>query len=269
MNIQLKTIFGDLIFEGDFSSISDAVKAALAAKKTLSSANLSYANLRSANLSSADLSSADLSSANLSSADLSSADLRYANLRSAILSSANLSSANLSSADLSSADLSSADLRYANLSYANLRSADLSSADLSSANLSYADLSSADLRYANLSSANLSYAQNSELAVAMTRILPEGNIVGWKKCRDAVIVKVLIPTDAKRSSAFGRKCRAEFVRVLEVVGAETATSLHDGVTTYKAGEIVRSDKWCDDFTNECAGGIHFYITRLEAEQHQH
>jgi hypothetical protein len=217
MNIQIKTVFGDLIFEGDFSSISDAVKAALAAKKSLLSA------------------------------DLSSANLRYANL--------------------SSADLSSADLRYADLSYANLSYADLSYADLSSANLRYANLSSADLSSADLSSADLRSAKNSELAVAMTRILPEGNIIGWKKCRDAVIVKVLVPTEAKRSSAFGRKCRAEFVRVLEVVGAESATSLHDGVTTYKAGEIVRCDKWCDDFNNECAGGIHFYITRLEAEAH--
>jgi hypothetical protein len=105
------------------------------------------------------------------------------------------------------------------------------------------------------------------MAVAVTRILPEGNLIGWKKCRDSVIVKLQIPTDAKRSHAFGRKCRAEFARVLEVVGAATAISQHSSVTQYKVGEIVRCDKWCEDFTHESAGGIHFYITRLEAEAH--
>src|SRR6478609_9547899 len=86
VNIQLKTIFGDIIIEGDFSCIADAVKAAIAGKKSLRSANLSYANLRYANLRYADLSYADLSSADLSSADLSYADLSSADLRSANLS---------------------------------------------------------------------------------------------------------------------------------------------------------------------------------------
>jgi len=107
-NFQLKTIFGDVIIEGDFSCIADAVKAALTSKKSLRSANLLYASLSSADLSYADLRSADLSSADLSSANLSYANLSSANLRSANLSSADLRSANLSSANLSSADLSSA-----------------------------------------------------------------------------------------------------------------------------------------------------------------
>src|SRR6202000_1717221 len=120
MKIEIKTIFGELIFEGDFACIAEAVLAALAAKKSLSSADLRSADLRYADLSSANLSSADLRYADLSSANLSSADLRYADL----------SSANLSSANLISANLRSADLRSANLSYADLSSANLSSADL-------------------------------------------------------------------------------------------------------------------------------------------
>ena len=129
--------------------------------------------------------------------------VRWAVKNKADLRSANLSSANLRYADLSSANLRSADLSYANLRSANLRYADLSYADLSSADLRYANLS-----YANLSSANLRYADNSELAIAMTRILPDGDLVGWKKCAGGVIVKLLIPYAAKRSHAFGRKCRA-------------------------------------------------------------
>ena len=137
----------------------------------------------------------------------------------------------------------------------------------SDANLSSANLSDANLSGANLSGANLIDAKNAELAIAKTRILAGGDLIGWKKCKRETLVKLCIPADAKRSHAFGRKCRAEFVKVLEVIGGDIAISIHDGQTKYKAGEIVRADKWCDNWQQECAGGIHFYITRIEAENH--
>jgi hypothetical protein len=186
-----------------------------------------------------------------------SADLSFANLSSADLSFANLSFANLRSADLSSADLS-----FANLRSANLRSADLSSADLRSANL----------RSANLSSADLSSAKNSDLAIAMTRILPEGEIIGYKKCADGKIVKLLIPKEAKRSHAFGRKCRAEYAEVLEITKAsrklKTAKSTYDGTFVYKVGETVKpTKKFSENWVDECDSGIHFFITKIEAENY--
>ena len=42
----------------------------------------------------------------------------------------------------------------------------------------------------------------------------------------------------------------------------------DGVTMYRPGETVRCDSWNEDYTVECGGGIHFYITKPEAEAHQ-
>ena len=262
MKIQITSILGSLLFEGDFSSVADAVKAA--AK--------SYVDLRYADLSSVDLSFAKLSSADLSSANLSSADLRYADLSYADLRFADLRSADFRYADLSSADLSSVDLSYAKLSSAKLSYAKLSSADLSSAKLSSANLSSADLRSADLSSADLRSAKNADFAIAVTRILTDGDIIGWKKCCDGLLVRLLIPVDARRSSAFGRKCRAEFVRVLEVLRdgktvTESAISCYNAKVIYTAGQIVRCDKWDEDFTAECSGGIHFFITRLEAENY--
>ena len=204
MKIEIKSIFGELIFEGDFASVSEAVNAAVAAKKSLSSANLRSANLSSANLS------------------------------------------------------------YADLSYANLRSA-----DLSSANLSYADLS-----YANLSYADLSSAKNSELAIAMTRILPQGTIIGWKKLMNGVIAKLRIPESAKRSHAFGRKCRAEFADVLELIGADgkpfggSAESSYEKGFGYTVGATVKPSRaFSEEWQDECAPGIHFFITREEAENY--
>ena len=243
MNIQIKNRYTDkIIHKGDYVSILEALSAAVK-----SGANLSGVDLSGANLSGADLSCADLSCANLSGADLSGADLSGANLSRANLSGANLSGANLSGADLSGA---------------NLFCADLSGVDLSGANLSGANLSGADL-----SGANLFCAENADLAIARTRILPEGDLIGYKKCKNDIIVKLKIPANAKRSHAFGRKCRAEFVEVLEIFGAETAISAHDNETLYKVGETVYPDKWSENWQKECASGIHFFITKIEAENH--
>src|SRR5579859_2719398 len=237
----------------------------------LSGANLSGANLRVANLYGADLRVANLYGADLRGANLSGADLRGANLSGANLYSANLYSANLSGADLYgvnlySVNLYSANLYSANLSGANLYSANLSGANLSGANLSGANLSGANLYSANLYSANLSGAKGAALAIAQTRILPsEGEIIGWKKCMRGVLVKLRVPADAKRSHAFGRKCRAEFVDVIEVIGATEGISQHDHKTKYVAGQRVSCGTWCEDWQQECAGGIHFFITREEAK----
>ena len=233
--------------------------------------------LRSADLRDADLSAADLRDADLSAADLRGADLHGANLRSADLSDANLRSADLSAADLSDADLHGADLRCANLrdadlSAADLRCADLRSADLRSADLRDADLSAADLRGANLHGANL-----SELTVAQTSILPdEGDIIGWKKAITLdgapIIVKLLIPADAQRSNTTGRKCRASTARVLDLQDKQgnslppdtTAYSSYDPDFTYQKGETVHVEDFDTNRWDECAPGIHFFITRIEA-----
>jgi hypothetical protein len=178
--------------------------------------------------------------------------------KKADLSRANLSRANLFRADLSGADLSGANLSGADLYGANLYGANLSGANLYGANLSGANLSRAK---ANLSGANLSPLQTAQLS-----ILPdEGDIIGWKKCMNGVLVKLKIPHGVKRSNATGRKCRAERAEVLEVIGGDVGISQHDGHTKYVVGETVVCDVWGEDRWVECAGGIHFFITRAEAE----
>ncbi|MGL4232670.1 MAG: pentapeptide repeat-containing protein [Casimicrobium sp.] len=171
-------------------------------------------------------------------------------------------------ADLSGADLSGANLSGANLSGANLYGADLSGANLSGANLSGANLSGANLSGANLSGANLSGAIGSSLAVSKTRILPDGDLIVWKKCRDGVLVKLRVPAHAKRSHAFGRKCRCSEAIVLEIIGGEFATSIHDKSFVYRLGETVFPEQpFCENWQDECASGIHFYITEEEARAH--
>ena len=199
------------------------------------------------------------------------ANLPGANLSGANLPGADLSGANLFGANLSGANLCRADLSGANLCRANLCRADLFRANLCRANLFRADLSGANLFRADLFRADLSGANNAEHVQAQTYIVPEGSIIGWKKARTKdgknCIVKLRIPEEAKRSNATGRKCRAEYADVLEVIGADVAVSYKDSSFIYRPGERVTPDSFDDNRWDECSHGIHFFITKIEAEQY--
>ena len=203
----------------------------------------------------ANLSGAGLYRANLSGANLSGANLSGANLYRANLSWANLSGANLSGTDLYRANLYGADLSWANLSGANLYGAGLSGASLSGANLSGTDLYRA----------NLSGAKNAARLLAKMSIVADGDIIGYKKLRKGTICKLKIPADAKRvGGVVGRKCRAEYAIVIEGEGV----SKHDASFLYKVGETVKPvEPFNDDPLTECTSGIHFFITREEAEDY--
>ena len=218
---------------------------------------------------------ARLSEANLSEANLSEADLRGANLRRANLRGANLRGADLRGADLSEANLRGADLSEANLRGANLRGADLSEADLRGANLRRANLRGADLRGADLRGADLSEADlrgaNLKLPIACPE---EGSFIGFKKLKFDnfdYIVKLEIPSEAKRCSATSRKCRCEYAKVLSITGLDGSSTDIKSITnitykacTYEVGQIVYPDSFDEDRWNECSHGIHFFITRQEA-----
>ena len=128
------------------------------------------------------------------------------------------------------------------------------------------DLRGSDLRGSNLSCSNLRGVKNEQHALAQTVITPEGAFIGWKQCNDNVIVKLRIPDDARRSNATGRKCRAEFVDVVDVFGSDVGiTNGHGPRTEYRVRERVHCNKWDENRWNECSGGIHFFLTREEAE----
>ena len=194
-----------------------------------------------------------------------------------------LHGADLRGADLRGAYLRHADLRGADLRGADLRGADLRDADLYRADLRGADLHGADLRGADLYGADLHRAYDVKLSIAKISILPdEGDIIGWKKAwtdnempPTPVIVKLLIPADAQRSNATGRKCRASTARVLDLQDKQgnslppdtTAYSGYDTDFTYKKGETVHVENFDTNRWNECAPGIHFFITRIEAVEY--
>ena len=218
----------------------------------------------------------DLSSANLSGVDISCINLSGVDLSCINLSGADLSSANLSGANLRCANLSSANLRCANLSSANLSCINLSSANLYGANLYGANLSGADLRCANLSSANLKDVLTSPCTTGYSMVCPEeGSFIGWKSLRCGYIAKLRILEDSKRSSATTRKCRASKVEVLDIYNSEgelmhddfEGVSIYDVDFIYKKGTVIEVADFDDNRWNECTKGVHFFITRAEAENY--
>ena len=156
------------------------------------------------------------------------------------------------------ADLRDANLRGANLRGADLRGADLRGADLRGANLRGANLRGADLGDADLRGADLGGAKRHHYQICPH----EGEFIAWKAVRGSV-VKLLIPAHAERtSSMIGRKCRASEVIVIEGEGF----SKHDGKTKYEPGLTVTPDKYDPDPRVECSNGIHFFMTKEEAEE---
>lgn len=100
----------------------------------------------------------------------------------------------------------------------------------------------------------------------------------WEKASNAdrYIVKLIIPEDAKRTSSFGRKCRADKAMVAEiqtidgrVLSKEEADEMYfcssfNPHYRYILGQTVFPSGYVGTRTIECAAGIHFFVNREEA-----
>ena len=213
--------------------------------------------------------------ADLRGADLQEADLRGAGLRLTDLRGADLRLTDLRGADLRWAVLRGADLRWANLQGANLQGANLQRANLQGANLQGANLRWANLQGAYLQGADLQGAKADEMTSGFWPVCPEkGCFTAFKKLADDAIAKLFIPEHAKRSSATTRKCRCSEALVVEIKdrngndvdeGFSKQEDVRGCKLLYKVGETVYPDGFDEDRWNECSNGIHFFMTRREAE----
>lgn len=211
-------------------------------------------------------------------------ELHYANLFNVDLSGANLIDLDFHHANLYGADLRYADLRNANLSRADLRNADLSGANLSNANLSYTNFYNANLRDAYLADANLhntifqrtnltgtrlDNANGNFIEYRKGKILTQ-NIIGYKKCLEdhgTVIVTLEIPRGAIVFSINGHKFRTNKAKVIGLDGVDKARSYYQYMTYYMGDEFTIYNFNCE-YNIECGAGIHFFMTREEAENYE-
>ena len=173
---------------------------------------------------------------------------------------------------LITADLTSADLPFPHIYGTDLNDACLSFADLSRTNLHRANVIGAGLRCdnlhdANLYMANLTDAKNIDFPISCPE---KGSFIGFKKA-NGLIIELEIPSDALRSSATTRKCRCSKAKVISITnldgspsGVTSIPSSWDGNFIYSIGDIVEVADFDTNRWNECAPGIHFFITRQEA-----
>ena len=116
-----------------------------------------------------------------------------------------------------------------------------------------------------------------------------GKFIGYKKVylekrkRYYGIVTLEIPEDAKRSSAFGIKCRCSKAKVLDIEKIDglflsqygcsrklipyrkyPGYSIHNNDFKYIIGETIEVDDFDECRWNECSTGIHFFMTKEEA-----
>lgn len=158
------------------------------------------------------------------------------------------------------------DLRGSTFKNANLVGVDFRGSDLRGVNFQGANLFGSNLENTLLD--NILYDENTKYFKLYCP--SEGAFLGYKKCYNLRIVQLLIPSDAKRSSATRNSCRCDKVKVLSIKSVDCsqsfdeATSYVDENFIYKVGKWVIAENFNENRWVESTTGIHFFMTREEA-----
>ena len=254
-------------------------------------ADLHDADLHDANMSYTNMRGIDMRGANMKGANMHGADISYVNIRYTNLHDVNMSYANMHDADMSGTNMNGVDMRYANMHGvdmrgANMRGVDMCGADISYANMhgaymrgtnmrnanmrygdiSYTNMRGVDMSGTNMNGVNMSYANMHGIDRLRKGIKLSEPIIGWKKCKNDVLVKLEIPRGAIVFSINNKKCRTDKAKVLEIIGADRAYSNHK-FFSYYVGDVIEIFNFNCEYNVECAKGIHFFKTREEAENY--
>ena len=242
----------------------------------LHDADMSYANMRGANMKGANMHGADISYANIRYTNLHDVNMSYANMHDADMSGTNMNGVDMSYANMRGVDMRGANMRGvdmcgADISYANMHGAYMRGANMRNANMRYADMSYANMRGVdmsgtNMNGVNMSYANMRGVDRLRKGIKLSEPIIGWKKCKNNVLVKLEIPRGAIVFSINNSKCRTDKAKVLEIIGGDRAYSNHK-FFSYYVGDIIEVFNFNCEYNVECAKGIHFFKTREEAENY--
>lgn len=249
-------------------------------------AMFSWCDCRGLKFDNLDLTYADFICAQLDECIFTECKIEYANFDRSNLDGAKFIRCRLFDASFANSSLIETEFRMSNLENVSFTSASL-------VHTKFDDYNNKDANSINWDCAEL-YGVDHTPYISMA-CPTEGSFIGWKKCRwfrkhcktdgsgtcetsvDYVIVKLLIPEDAKRSSGTGKKCRCDRAYVLDIQDFEGNTipdsahvySIYDPTFEYKIGALVlpKRDNFCRDRFQECASGIHFYIDRRAAVYH--
>ena len=203
-----------------------------------------------------------LENMNLENYDLSDMNFSHSNFINVNLSNVNFCSSQLVNVLLDDCNLQNANLKNANLERASLRRANLTKVDISGARLYAAVLENAILD-------NIIF--NDKTENFRIHCPEQGAFVAYKKGLDNLIIKLLIPSDAKRVSSTMNCCRCDKAKVLEIKNFEGTKFFDEAWSTvaenfcYKLGEWVYAENFNEDRWYDSTGGIHFWMTEDEAK----
>lgn len=124
-----------------------------------------------------------------------------------------------------------------------------------------------DLRGADLRDADLRGAEGNLIEYRKGKILTK-DIIGYKKCIGNEIVTLKIPRGSIVFSINGNKCRSNQAEVIGIDGGNRAFSSYKYMSYYAGDKITVYDFNCE-YNVECAEGIHFFMTREEAENYNY
>lgn len=201
--------------------------------------------------------------------DLTNAELSDADFTLSSFQNTKLDGANFENSSVENALFDGCSMKNANFKHANMKTGSFRYCDMRNCNIEDADLFGAVLEYAKLDG----IISNEGTKWFRLHCPERGAFLGYKKCVNNRLVQLLIPADAKRTSATLPSCRCNKAKVLTIKSFDyqdnydEAWSLVDENFVYKKGEWVEvkdfnEDRWMDSTT-----GIHFWMTRKEAQDY--
>lgn len=153
-----------------------------------------------------------------------------------------------------------------NMFNCNLERCSFTSTNLCFTNLTKASICSCDMRDMETNEATMGFHNTCP---------EEGAFIGWKRVRDNKFVKLWISDEARRSSSTSRKCRCDKAFVLGIYdenkmflpNVTRVYSIHDESFVYEVNKVAHVDDFNENRWQECASGIHFFMTFEEAKQY--
>ena len=161
-------------------------------------------------------------------------------------------------------DSNGKDGKRAYLTSANLTGANLTGADLTGANLTGADLIGSELEYSNLTDTILDDKEQCRKGIVLTE-----PITGYKKAYGGKIITLEIPIGAKVFSINNSKRRTNKCKVIDIQGETELSSKYDASFKYHVGDEIDIIDFDERYNVECEAGIHFFLTREEAENYRY
>ena len=197
----------------------------------------------------------------LTGMDLSGMDFVLSSFQNTVLDGVNFEGSSVENSLFDGCSLHGVNFKNANMKTASFRGCDLADSNIEGANLFGAVLERADIH---------GVRSNEQTRWFRMHCPKTGPILGYKKCVNDRLVQLLIPADAKRTSATLPSCRCNKAKVLTIKNFdsteeyEEAWSLVDENFVYRKGEWVEvkdfnEDRWFDSTT-----GIHFWMSRDDA-----